>query len=62
MRKLYRIIVDVQGFEELAICNELYDGIDNIGAIYSDFNREADGAEREWYEQVILKKKGIVEC
>lgn len=114
MEKLYRVIIDVQGFEELAICNELYDGIDNIGTIYSDFNgeavidylkqwdtyefndedlteeepkwvgngtdhvhtkggytliynstiggvymlyREADEAEREWYEQVTLKER-----
>lgn len=41
MEKLYRIIIDVQGFEELTICNELYDGIDNVGTIYSDFNGEA---------------------
>lgn len=39
--RLYRIIVDVQSGELLDICNRLYEGEENIGTIYSDFNGEA---------------------
>lgn len=41
MKKLYRIIIDVQGADMQRVCDELYDGVGNIGTIYSDFNGEA---------------------
>lgn len=41
MKKLYRIIIDVQGSDLLQTCNELYDGIENLETIYSDYNGDA---------------------
>lgn len=41
MGKLWRVIIDVQMGELLDICNRLYEGEENIGTVYSDFNGEA---------------------
>lgn len=38
---LYRIIIDVQFGELQDICDRLYDGVENYGTPYSDFNGEA---------------------
>ena len=41
MGKLWRVIIDVQMGELLDTCNRLYEGEENIGTVYSDFNGEA---------------------
>lgn len=40
MKKIYKIVTDVQGGEDLTKCQQLYDG-KGYGTIYSDYNGEA---------------------
>lgn len=41
MKKLYRIIIDVQFGDLLETCNELYDGAENKDTIYSNHDGDA---------------------